>query len=221
VGLAAVVFWASHSTIFELRDLRVRGNHHLSSEDVARLAGLSDHANLVWLSLGGVERRLEANPWIEDVRLSRTLPSALVIEVRERSAVAVAGTTLVADDGMLLGPAPEAAKLPVLSGPMGTPSHGRLSGSAAQLDVIRAVPPTLLGRVERVDLDGDGQISVRLRGGVRVAFGDASRAGEKWAALASVLTWSRIHDVTPASVDVRAPSSPALRVAPAASAPLG
>jgi hypothetical protein len=54
---------------------------------------------------------------------------------------------------------------------------------------------------------------------VRVAFGDATRAGEKWAALASVLTWSRTHEVTPASVDVRAPSSPALRAA--AAAPVG
>jgi hypothetical protein len=55
-----------------------------------------------------------------------------------------------------------------------------------------------------------------------VAFGDAGQAEQKWDALASVLAWSRTHDVTPVSVDVRVPTSPAVRTSDAqASTPGG
>jgi cell division protein FtsQ len=211
IALVGLVWWVSHSPIFELRDLRIRGNHHLSSDQVARLAGLTDHSNLVWMSIGGVERRLEANPWVDDARISRTLPSALVVEIRERSAVAVAGDVLVAKDGTVLGPAGPSARLPILTGVPGTAVRGRLVGAVPQLTVVREVPAQLLGRVERIELEASDGIAVQLRGGIQVRFGDASDAGEKWDALASILTWCRTHDVAAGSVDVRVPSSPAMR----------
>jgi len=216
VALIGVVAWVSHSTIFDLRELRVRGNHHLTRDQVAALAGLSDHTNLVWASLGGIERRLEANPWVESATVARTLPSSLVVEIRERTPVAVAGTSLVAADGTLLGAAPRDVRLPSLGGSIGPAAHGRLAGSLPQLTVVRDVPPQLLGSVDRVQLETGGLLSVLLRGDVHVLFGDANAAAAKWDALASVLAWTRTHGVTPTSIDVRAPSSPALRLAPGA-----
>ena len=218
VALIAVVGWVSHSTIFDLRELRVRGNHHLSHSEVASLAGLSDHTNLVWTSPRAIERRLEADPWVASATVSRTLPSSLVIEVRERTPVAIAGANLVAADGTVLGPAPKDARLPTLSGSLGAVSHGRLGGSLPQLAVVRVVPPQLLQRVDRVQLEAGGLLAVLLRGDVRVVFGGPDDAAAKWDALASVLTWARTHGVTPASIDVRAPSSPALRLSTNAAA---
>jgi cell division protein FtsQ len=212
VALVGVVAWVSHSTIFDLRELRVRGNHHLSHDQVAALAGLSSHTNLVWTSPGAIERRLEADPWVQSATVSRTLPSSLVVEVRERTPVAVAGTRLIAADGTVLGPAPDAVRLPTLSGPLGPVTQERVGGAAPQLSVVRAVPPQLLGRVDQVRLEAGGLLSVLMRGDLRVVFGGPDDALAKWDALASVLTWARTHGVTPASIDVRAPSSPSLRV---------
>jgi cell division protein FtsQ len=213
----ATAAWVSNSPVFDLRSLRVRGNSHLSAVEVRRLSGLDAGTNVFWLSSSSVERRLEADPWIGSVDVSRRLPGTVILTVRERVPVAVVtGTSrpplLVAADGTLLGAAPDDARLPSISVALAHLSVGtRLRPSTPPLVVVLAVPQTLRSRVESVLVNPDGGVTMALRGGVRVLYGDVSDALAKGRALLAVLSWAAREGITPEYVDVTAPSAPALK----------
>jgi cell division protein FtsQ len=219
--LLALAFVVSRSGIFALTSLHVQGTHHLSRQDVVRLAGLEGSPNVLWLSTAGVDRRLLDDPWIASADVTRALPSAVSITVRERIPVAVATdpsgrTFLVASDAVILGPAAADAGLPALL-PASThalaPGQRLTAGPA--LAVASAFGPGLAAQVTSVQV-GEAGVDVQLRSGVRVLYGDATDLGAKAGALAAVLAWSAQHDVTPSYVDVRAPSAPALLPSPPA-----
>jgi hypothetical protein len=134
----------------------------------------------------------------------------------ERMAVAVAGTPthfFIAADGTVLGPATEEVHLPFVESeahPAGMKAGERLSGPRAALAAVAALPESLRPEVRRAGFDAHGVLTMTLRSGARVIYGDADRAEEKGQALKALLRWADRHDVTPATLDVRAPARPAL-----------
>ena len=215
--VAALSVWVSRSPIFAMRSLRVDGNSHLTDGEVAALAGLSSRTNVVWFSPGDAVRRLLRDPWIRSAHVSRSLPTTIAIDVRERTPVAVvaAGRArfLVAADGVVLGAATDAdvATLPTVPGPAGVAvrAGSRLDEPAA-MGVAAGLTASLRHQVLRIALGPSG-VELLMRAGVRVVYGDASAPEAKARSLAAVLAWARAHRVTPASIDVSAPSAPALR----------
>jgi len=217
IGLAvvAVAAWSvTHSRIFEVRTIQIRGNVHLSQPDVLRLAELSPSTNVLWFSPGAVAHRLEESPWIRSASVARALPSSISVTITERSPVAVldAGRHyLVAADGTVLGVVGSATALPVIPGPAHAVVGSRIPRAEAALRAVVALPGELRAQVERVSMDqgADGMV-LRLRGGALAVFGDDSDLPAKAEALAAVLRWAGHSGVTPATIDLRAPSLPAL-----------
>jgi cell division protein FtsQ len=213
VLLVTVAWWVTNSRVFDVGTLRVDGNVHLSSEDVVRLASLTGGTNVVWMSTGEVERRLERHPWIQSADVSRTLPSVVAISVRERRPVAVIGgprPVLVAGDGTVLGEAGPSARLPLIEAPGDHRVGSRVDASMPQLSVARALSADLRDVVARVSLGAGRSVTLELRTGVRVLFGEPSVARAKVDALASVLRWAARNGVIPEYIDVRVPAAPAL-----------
>lgn len=215
VGLAVVVgasWWVTNSPVFDLHSLQVRGNVHVSGAEVARLSGLGSTTNVLWFATGAVERRLESDPWILDARITRDLPSGITITVEERVPVAVSSgphRMLLAGDGVVLGPAGQDVRLPIVQTSGGLHAGDRVPASDA-LAVVRSVPLGLLPLVAEVGHDSAGSLVLGLRDGVSVLYGDATAAGAKSEALRAVLAWASRHGIRPGSVDVRAPTAPAL-----------
>jgi len=208
----------TNSTLFELRTLRVSGNSRVSAEDVARLGGLSNHTNVLWFSSRVVERSIERDPWILSARISRVLPSVIAVEIEERVPVAILtpGRWLVAADGTVLAPADETTGLPeVKLAETGLHVGLRLLAPPPELTILGSLPSGLLRNVESA-AGVPGNLTLTLRSGVTVLYGDASRAMEKARALQSVLAWTSRNGVRPSYVDVRAPTTPALLPASAA-----
>lgn len=209
--IAAVAAWVSASPVFAMRTITVSGNHHLTSGEVADLAGLRSSTNVFWLSGGAVARRLESDPWVLTASVGKVLPSTIHVRLVERVPVAVtAGTDLlVSADGVLLGPAGPGTRLPAVAVPAGARVGQRLALTLPSLSVARTLPATLRGMVQRVASEPSG-LTLVLRGGVRAIYGDASDALAKGAALQALLSWARSHGVTPVYIDVRIPEAPAL-----------
>lgn len=227
VGLAVIAaagLWVTTTPLFDLRTLRVSGNRHLSNVQVARLAGLSPTTNVVWLRAGAVADRIERNPWVLRAHVSRALPGTVVVSIQERRAVAVveAGKSLllVSADAMILGPAPAGTRLPTFAlAPVPGGRGSRIAGSPAPLVVARSLPPEVRRKVERITQTSPGALTLILRNGARVLFGDASEAQAKCRALSSLLSWATERGIRADYIDVRAPAAPALLPVGAASSP--
>jgi len=139
-------------------------------------------------------------------------PHGLRIEVTEQlpvAALTVAGVrTAVAADGVVLGPSLLSGSLPTVSGWV-VPAPGKSVKGAtllAELSVLGAAPTLLAKHAERVFVGAKG-LTVAMRNGLLVYFGDATRAHAKWLSLARVLADS--GSVGASYVDVRLPGRPA------------
>jgi hypothetical protein len=215
LGLAIVLgagWWVTNSPVFDLRSLQVRGNEHVTPAEVARLSGLTRNTNVLWFESGAVERRLESDPWILDARISRSLPAGISIMLEERVPIAMTSgrhPMLLAGDGMVLGPAGTDVRLPVVETTARLAPGDRISASDA-LAVVRSLPADFLPEVATVGRQGHGPLVMALRDGVQALYGDATAATSKSETLRAVLAWAARNGVRPGSVDVRAPTAPAL-----------
>lgn len=215
VVLGSLAWWVSKSPVFELKDVHVRGAAHFSTAQIERMAGLSDHTNVLWLSASGVQRRLERSPWILSATASRSLPAGVTITVVERAPAAtieVGGRSyLISGDGVVLAPAGQRTSLPQAEVQARSVEPGtRLSPVPATVAAVASLPASLRHRAALAWLDERGSVQLSLRGGPTVDFGDATEGRQKALVLQSLLKWSQRHGVHPSVVDVSAPDAPAL-----------
>jgi cell division protein FtsQ len=109
------------SDCLRVTDVRVEGASILSRSAIIRRAGIKPGDNILAVNLSVARRRLQAEPWIRDVRISRIFPSTIAIGIREHTPVAI----LDCEGGLLLNSRREIFKrveaadpvsLPVISG---------------------------------------------------------------------------------------------------------
>ena len=77
------------SPYFRIREVAVRGCKELTEKDILLLAAVKPSQNILTVNMDAVARRISTNPWIRDVFVGREFPSRLVIEVRERTPIAL------------------------------------------------------------------------------------------------------------------------------------
>jgi cell division protein FtsQ len=221
----------SRSSFAHMRGFEVSGTDHLSRSDVLGLADVTKATNVVWLDEAGIERRVEAHPWVADAEVDVALPATIRIDIVERVPIAVVsdglGRTLVAADGTPLGPASRVRDLPRVDLPMtpwvdgrawpsvgtGVPHGARPSarGAAAALGAMR---PELRADVVSVRVLLDGSMTMRLASGLHVRYGEAAAPAAKAQTLERILAWGRATGERIANVNVVSPRTPAVRLEP-------
>ena len=67
----------------------INGCGKVSNQEIMTLTQLRPGQGLFYLNTDKIVRKIRANPWIEDVSIRRDLPGKLIIDVRERKAVAL------------------------------------------------------------------------------------------------------------------------------------
>ena len=94
VGLLGVLFGvglggyhgyrrAMASTTFRVKQIDIEGARRAPRQELARLIQTTLGRNIFSVDLGAVNRALLGHPWIKRARVSRQLPSRLVVEVEE------------------------------------------------------------------------------------------------------------------------------------------
>ena len=191
VGTGAVVgyHWVTRSPRFAITAIEIRGTQHLSA--AALLATLPVHTgeNIFRTNLGVLEAALATEPWIASVSAQRELPHTLVLEIHERTAVAVAQ---VGPDAYLLDGAghpfkrasgAEADGLPVVAGLERAAFARDPAGTALTVTVALAALATWDASPARphaaaVDIDALGSLVVHpALGATRVASVDLGPLG--------------------------------------------
>lgn len=206
------------SSFTAVEHVQVSGLHGQQAQAIeAALNGAASHMSTLDVHTAALRAAVASFPVVRSVRAIPSFPHGLRIEVSEQlpvAALTVVGTrTAVAADGVVLGPALLSSSLPALSEPQGatSPQPGqRVQGQSllAELTMLGAAPRPLTRFVTHVftSLKGQG-LTVAMRNGLLVYFGDAARPHAKWLSLARVLA-----DPTSAGatyIDVRVPERPA------------
>ncbi|ASS37870.1 cell division protein FtsQ/DivIB [Mogibacterium pumilum] len=89
VGVTIVVIAFSLSSFFTVDTIDVQGNKYFTDEEIANMAHASTGRNILYkLNKGSMLKYLEKNPYIEEARIYRKLPSTIVINVQERMQIA-------------------------------------------------------------------------------------------------------------------------------------
>ena len=191
------------------------------------LAGAARQMSTLDMHSGALRSAVASYRVVREVHAYPSFPHGVRIRVVEQlpvAALTIAGVrTAVAADGVILGPALLSSSLPTLSagsgasaasGVIGKPVDG--SSLLAALAVLGAAPAGMATDVARVFNGAEG-VTVAMRNGLIVYFGDATRPHAKWLSLARVLAAPSAAGAS--YVDVRLPERPAAGFAGSSAAP--
>jgi len=93
-GFLTVLFIYAYSSLlsasyFEIKEISVRGLKELTEKDVLSMAKIQPRSNILSVNTDAVATRISANPWVKSIYVGRELPNRLVLDVRERTPVAL------------------------------------------------------------------------------------------------------------------------------------
>jgi cell division protein FtsQ len=217
VVVVASVGWAAvHSPLFAARHVTVVGAIRTGVDPVVAASGLTGEPPLIDVDSGRVAARVEALPWVAHATVARHWPDNVTVTITERVPAAVAEgpglrAVLVDASGRVLGPVSDApAGTTVLQVPVTPGAPGSVLGAGARpgLAVLGRLPSSLRAQVARVEVAGDGVVTLALTDHVGVTLGRAVELPAKFEALVSVLA-----DVAPRApdvIDVTVPAAPAV-----------
>lgn len=109
VGAISLVV-LSHTDAFTITSIDAEASEHVSSEDIAALAGVPEGTTLLNYDEAAIVANLKRNPWIADVSISRAFPDRLRVTVTERTVRAYvmmnsgSVTWCMGDDGVWVEP---------------------------------------------------------------------------------------------------------------------
>jgi cell division protein FtsQ len=205
--------WLRDSSLVAIRHVHITGVHGVDALEIREaLDNAASRMTTMDFHAAALRSAVSSFAVVGSLRATTSFPHTVSISVTERPPVAAllsAGQrTAVAADGTVLGPASLSSSLPVVNGSVEPPAGARLheSASLAAVAVLGAAPAALAPFVVRA-FDGPEGLTVAMRNGLLVYFGDSTRPHAKWLSLARVLTSPSTAGAW--YVDVRLPERPA------------
>jgi cell division protein FtsQ len=213
--------WLRDSSLVSVRHVHITGVHGVDALEIREaLDSAAARMTTMDFNAGALRSAVASLPIVGGLRVTTSFPHTVSISVSERPPVAALLTagqrTAVAADGTVLGPALLSSSLPTVNGSVEPPAGARLREAAplAAVAVLGAAPAALAPFVVRVSGGPEG-LTVAMRNGLLVYFGNSMRPHAKWLSLARVLTSPSAAGAW--YVDVRLPKRPAAGLASASS----
>ena len=172
----------------------------LADDEVLATVGVADGTPLLRISPSEVEERVAALPQVASVTVSRSWPTTLVVDVTRRVPVAAValpsgGFDVVDATGAVIRQSPtEVPGVPLV--------RASGAGLTAAVSVVSEMPDWLREKVESVEASTRNDVTLNLRNGSIVTWGNAEE-GEFKARVLKVLL-----EVKALRYDVSAPSVP-------------
>lgn len=107
---------------FQITAVKIDGNHMTSKEQIAALSRVDIHSNLLAINVDQVKSLLESHPWIAKAAVIRDWPNRLLINLQEKSPVALlnrdSGLFYLDSKGQIIAAADHSQELdfPVITG---------------------------------------------------------------------------------------------------------
>jgi cell division protein FtsQ len=217
VGLflvAALGVAATRSPLLDVDTVEVVGADRTGSDTVlSAVDGLAGSAMLD-VDPGAVAASVSALPWVSGVEVRREWPSTVVIELTERTGVAVVAVDdqtwqTIDADGRVLAEQPERpdGMVSLMDVAPGSAPGDRLEGVDELLEVASAVGADEASLITGVRADGDDVLLELAPGGVAL-LGDTTRLDDKIEATVTLLR--SVDDRCMIRIDVRVPAMPTI-----------
>jgi len=196
-----------HAARFRVSQIAVTGATQVDPSLIRAASGIELGEPLLAVRADEVRQRLTAIPLLATVEVARDWPGTVQLTVTERTPVALAssatGPALVDSTGLPYQLAPKPApRLPRLAADRVAPDD---PATGAGLAVLAALSPEVRDKLQVVEADGPGEVTLRLAGGKQVRWGSPDASARKAAVLAVLLTQpGTVYDVT-------APDLPTIR----------
>lgn len=81
--------YITQSDNFLLEEINITGESYLTEDEITELAGLRKNTNILQYKIDQIEANLLKSDWIQDVKITRSLPSKFTIEIQERKPIFV------------------------------------------------------------------------------------------------------------------------------------
>lgn len=201
----AVLFFTPAATV---REIRVAGVLHADEAAVREASGVREGQRMLRVDTAGAAAAVAGQPWVRRATVARAWPRGIRIEVVEHAPALFLrdadGDRIFDEAGteFLRGPAPEGT--PELAGaPAG--EAGEVVGEA--LELLRALPGELRGRLTRVEAPGPNAITLVFDGDREMYAGSADQAAAKAVAIRDLLgrperSWNVADPRRPATREV-------------------
>ncbi len=213
MGVLLLVVIATLTTpLLAVEKIRVTGNQTVSSKKIT--AAVKDQLGvpLALINQQHIVEQLSSFSTIESVSVIAQLPHTLHLAITERSPigiVVISGVGYLYDPaGIQLGVARSSDLLPLINS-SGDPKRSESFKQA--IDVLLALPASLLSRVASINALSQDNVTLRLRGyaGQAIIWGDASQAILKSRVLSALIANQKQTDRV--TFDVSSPSAPVVR----------
>lgn len=207
------------SPLFEVKKVLVRDNHFLSEERIRSAADIGLGVNIFKLDLASAAANLTLIPMLKEAKITRTLPSTVVITVKERVPLGLLptgdGFIEVDEEGVcLIKTGAGAPGLPVITGVQGEVAglgqavkSGKLGDALA---VVKGLPAGTLANLSEVHVDEDGQIKIYTLEGTQCRFGWPEDIQEKGAIFAQLLVELRKQGTKVNYIDLTCAGQPVI-----------
>lgn len=196
----------------EETDVIFQEGTHLKKQEVLNTIGDELDQNILRIRPGELTRRISNHPWVRSTLVVRHFPDSLLIEIEERTPVALLalGTPILIDRfGHPIAPPAkiDSGRLTVIrggwdpqKGPEPEDAWDRLQKA---LDLLRLLGAEGAGlEISELVMDDEAGITMRLGGeGALVAFG-LDGYGRKAERLRQILADCKARDIAPESIDL-------------------
>ena len=210
--VAGITYAALQSPLLTAQDVRVRGVDMLDSAALIEISGLKGKS-LLNLPVEEARERLLAVPQVRSVRISKTFPQTVTLNIEERRPVAfwsVGGRDYVVDiDGYVLNAGVPSVPAPRLVEPdsarvMGPGDRVHPDAVTLALRLMEESPRFLNQDVVTIEYRQDVGVSAVFANGMRVTFGDERSYDFKVAVLTKLLERLSAQGLAaPRAVDLR------------------
>lgn len=86
-GGISLYSYITKSDNFLLTEIEISGESYMTESEIINLAGLKKNTNILQYKINQIEANLLACEWIQDVKITRILPSKFKIEILERKPI--------------------------------------------------------------------------------------------------------------------------------------
>lgn len=211
IAAAIITLYTPWLGLFNLRVIVVRGNRHITGEEVVRASGLESGGPLARLPVRRAKGSLEAIPWVKEANITRIYPHTVRITITERVPIAALRTEdgqaclVIGEDGVIVAEvAGTAVPYLIVDGVSVTEENPggwvRSAGIVAALDVLHTagIGPEAFPSVDFSDPTG---VVLHSSVGTEILFGPVEKVPERIEELLALLPTLDLEDYR--SIDLR------------------